>query len=37
MEMDFSEPDAADAKVLNRAIWHSVKGYSTPYGLTAHR
>ena len=37
MEMDFSEPDAADAKVLNRAIWHSVKGYSTPYRLTAHR
>jgi len=26
-----SEPDAAPADVLNRAIWHSVKGYDTPY------
>jgi len=32
LKMDFSEPDAADPKVLNRAIWHSVKGFSTPYG-----
>ncbi len=30
-KMDFSEPDAAPADVLNRAIWHSVKGYDTPY------
>jgi YVTN family beta-propeller protein len=29
--MDFSEPDAAPADLLNRAIWHSVKGYATPY------
>ena len=35
MHMDFTEPDAADPKVLNRAIWHSVKGYSTPYTLQA--
>lgn len=26
-----SEPDAADADRLNRAIWHSVKGFDTPY------
>ncbi len=32
LEMDFSEPDAADAPTLNRAIWHSVKGYKTAYG-----
>lgn len=35
IKMDFSEPDAADPKVLNRAIWHSVKGYATPYGSHA--
>lgn len=31
MRMDFSEPDAADEGALNRAIWHSVKGYGVPY------
>jgi len=31
MEMDFSEPDAAPEELLNRVIWHSVKGYDTPY------
>ncbi len=31
LEMDFSEPDAAPEVLLNRAIWHSVKGYGTPY------
>ncbi len=31
MKMDFSEPDAAPEQLLNRAIWHSVKGYHTPY------
>jgi hypothetical protein len=31
MMMDFSEPDAAPEDLLNRAIWHSVKGYGTPY------
>jgi YVTN family beta-propeller protein len=30
-KMDFSEPDAAPADLLNRVIWHSVKGYNTPY------
>ena len=29
--MDFSEPDNAPADLLNRVIWHSVKGYETPY------
>src|SRR4029079_5062103 len=28
---DRSEPDSADADLLNRAIWHSVKGFDTPY------
>ena len=31
MRMDFSEPDVADEDGLNRAIWHSVKGFGTPY------
>lgn len=31
MRMDFSEPDEAPADVLDRVIWHSVKGWSTPY------
>ena len=31
LKMDFSEPDAAPEDLLNRAIWHSVKGYGTPY------
>jgi YVTN family beta-propeller protein len=31
MKMDFTEPDKAPADVLNRAIWHSVKGFDTPY------
>jgi YVTN family beta-propeller protein len=31
MRMDFSEPDAADEDALNRAIWHSVKGYGARY------
>jgi len=33
--MDFSEPDNARADVLNRVIWHSVKGYETPYPTLA--
>ena len=37
LRMDFSEPDVADADVLNRAIWHSVQGYQTPYGLPTSR
>jgi hypothetical protein len=31
LRMDFSEPYSAPEDVLNRAIWHSVKGYGTPY------
>src|SRR5262245_6910437 len=31
LRMDFSEPDNAPEDLLNRAIWHSVKGYDTPY------
>ncbi len=31
LRMDFEEPDAAPEDLLNRAIWHSVKGFSTPY------
>src|SRR5262245_52621379 len=31
LTIDSSEPDSADADMLNRAIWHSVKGFDTPY------
>ena len=31
MTIDTSEPDSAPADLLNRAIWHSVKGFATPY------
>jgi len=31
LRMDFSEPDAAPEQTLNLAIWHSVKGFDTPY------
>jgi hypothetical protein len=31
MRMDFNEPDDAPEDVLNRAIWHSVKGYAVKY------
>jgi YVTN family beta-propeller protein len=31
LTIDSSEPDSADADLLNRAIWHSVKGFDTPY------
>jgi YVTN family beta-propeller protein len=31
LAMDFSQPDNAPEDVLNRAIWHSVKGYNVPY------
>ncbi len=33
MAMDFSEPDVAPEHELNRAIWHSVKGFDTPYPI----
>jgi phospholipase C len=31
MKMDFTQPDAAPEQLLNRVIWHSVKGYNVPY------
>jgi YVTN family beta-propeller protein len=31
LTIDSSEPDSSDADMLNRAIWHSVKGFDTPY------
>jgi hypothetical protein len=31
MTIDSAEPDSSDASMLNRAIWHSVKGFDTPY------
>jgi YVTN family beta-propeller protein len=31
MTIDTSSPDSADADTLNRVIWHSVKGFDTPY------
>jgi hypothetical protein len=30
---DTSEADIGPADVMNRAIWHSVKGFQTPYRL----
>ncbi len=39
LAIDSSEPDSAPADTLNRAIWHSVKGFDTPYnyGRPIHR
>src|SRR5262249_11400949 len=37
MKMDFSEPDAAPEDLLNRVIWHSVKGYHVPYPVAQRR
>jgi YVTN family beta-propeller protein len=31
LKMDFSMPDAAPEDLLNRAVWHSVRGYTVPY------
>lgn len=31
LSIDKSEPDSAPADLLNRATWHSVKGFDTPY------
>jgi hypothetical protein len=28
---DFSKPDAADTRLLNRVIWYSTKGWDKPY------
>jgi hypothetical protein len=29
--MDFSVPDAAPSEALNRILWHTAKGWNTPY------
>src|SRR5262249_37029103 len=31
LQMDFDEADEADEDTLNRILWHSVRGYDTPY------
>jgi YVTN family beta-propeller protein len=31
LQMDFDEADEADEDALNRILWHSVRGYDTPY------
>ncbi|MDR0498803.1 MAG: bifunctional YncE family protein/alkaline phosphatase family protein [Holophagales bacterium] len=31
LSLDFSVPDAIDDDLLNRTLWHSVKGFGTPY------
>ena len=31
MEMPLDDIDQADEDLFNRIIWHSVKGYDTPY------
>ena len=31
LAMNSSEADSAPADILNRAIWHSVKGFDVPY------
>ena len=37
MRMDFSEPDEAPAELLDRIVWHSVKGWNRPYPVIARR
>ena len=31
LELDFDKEDEADEDTLNRILWHSVRGYDTPY------
>jgi hypothetical protein len=31
LELDFEEADEADEDTLNRILWHSVRGWDTPY------
>jgi YVTN family beta-propeller protein len=31
LELDFAREDEADEETLNRILWHSVRGYDTPY------
>jgi hypothetical protein len=37
MKMDFKEADEADEDLLNRIVWHSVKGYDRPYPARSGR
>jgi hypothetical protein len=37
MKMPLDDIDQADEGLFNRVIWHSVKGYDTPYPVLAHR
>jgi YVTN family beta-propeller protein len=37
LALDFSAPDLADEDVLNRVIWHSSRGYQTPYPQMARK
>lgn len=36
MEMPLDDVDEADEDLFNRIIWHSVKGYDTPYPKLGH-
>src|SRR5262245_20141702 len=31
LELDFDKEDEADEDTLNRILWHSTRGYDTPY------
>jgi len=37
LEQDLEEEDRIDDNVFNRIIWHSVRGYKTPYPVLANR
>jgi hypothetical protein len=36
LQMEFSVPDAAPSEKLNRIIWHSARGWTTPYPAVQH-
>ena len=37
IEQDLDDYDRIDEDTFNRIIWHSVKGYDTPYPILASR
>lgn len=37
LRMDFSEPDEAPAEVLDRVVWHAIKGWNTPYPVLSRK
>ena len=37
MAMDFSRPDAVPEQRLNRILWHTARGWATPYPRVPHR